>query len=77
MPQEALGPGALTTILQNIVYVLPPKVCRIQSSAAIEGSLDGTTFAAMTGADTTGVDTVAGFIRCTTGTAKVLVKTYT
>lgn len=75
MPTETLSAGRIYTLTQDVIYALPPTKVMIQSSAVCELSLVvGTTgFAAVT-ATTTGVETVAGFIRCTTTGATVSVK---
>lgn len=69
--------GAYTQISQNVAYALPPKLCFVQSTVAIDSSADGTTWAALTGANTTGVNCAAAWIRCTTASPFVMVKTYT
>jgi hypothetical protein len=74
MPFQTLSLGTTTQILQNVVYNLPAASCDIRSSVAIEGSHDGSTFAALTGAETTGVRGTVKCIRCTTGNANVTVR---
>jgi hypothetical protein len=69
MPIPQLSTGVPTTIAQNAVYSLPTVLCFISSSVAIEASLDGTTWAALAGANTTGVYCGAAFVRCPTAAA--------
>lgn len=66
--------GVPTSVLQNQVVGLPSKLCFIQSTVAIDGSVDGTTWVAMTGANTTGVNSGARFARCTTAAVSILAK---
>lgn len=68
--------GQATTLTQNVVYGLPSKLCYVQSSLAVESSVDGTTWAALTGANTVGVACAGSWIRCTTGAPVVIVKLY-
>jgi len=73
----SLSPGESTLCLQNVAYALPATYCFIQSSLAMETSLDGSTgWAALTGANTTGVGASGGFIRCPTANATVICKKY-
>jgi hypothetical protein len=74
MPIQSIPLGPSTLILQNVVYALPAKLCTILSSAAIDGSTDGSTWSAITGANTVGASTAASFIRCTTGNTTVTCK---
>ena len=74
MPTPLLSLGMPATIAQNVVHALPARACFIMSSVAIEWSNDGTTWAALTGANTTGVTTGATFIRCPTASAVVTCK---
>lgn len=74
MPTQLLALGMPWTITQNTTYALPAKLCNVKSSAALESSVDGTTWGAVTGADTTGAWVNGVFIRCTTGNALVLCK---
>jgi len=69
MPIYAIPVGVPTSIVQNQVYGLPNKLVFLQSTVAIEGSLDATTWTAITGANTTGVNSAARFIRCPTAAA--------
>jgi hypothetical protein len=71
MPIPQLSVGVPTSIAQNVVYALPTVLCFLSSSVAIEGSLDGTTWTALTGANTTGVYAGVAFVRCPTAAAIV------
>ena len=72
MPNYALSMQS-NQILQNQVYAVPMRIVRLKSSVAIEHApLFAGTFAALTGADTTGVEVCGGFIRCTTAGAEVI-----
>jgi len=73
MPQ-LLSPGMPWTCLQNVAYALPIRKCLVQSSAIVEVSSDGTTWAVLTGANTVGANTGAAFIRCPGGNAVVTCK---
>jgi hypothetical protein len=75
MPIATLSAGGAYPILEDVVYALPPKRCFVQSTVAIEASVDNSTWAALTGANTTGIQTAARFIRCTTAAAVVSVVT--
>jgi hypothetical protein len=74
MPIYSVPIGVPTLLTQNVPIALPNKLVFISSTLAIESSLDNSTWAALTGANTTGVNTVARFIRCTTGAPTVLCK---
>jgi len=70
-----LSIGYAQPILQNIVYALPARVCRVQADAAVEVS-NVVAFSpadALTNADTVGAETSARFIRCTGGNTVVTV----
>jgi len=73
MPKAELSAGGVYTILPNVSYALPPTVVRIQSDTAVEGSLDDSTFAALTGANTTGIETAMRFIRVVSTTVAAIV----
>ena len=75
MAQTALMPGVTATLVQNRSYALPARVVRVTSSLAVQISLDETTWTALTGADTTGIETSAPFLRCSGGNAIVTCKT--
>jgi hypothetical protein len=70
----ALELGPPLAITQNVVYSLPGQTVRVQAGAAIEHSIDGTNWAALTGANTVGVECASAFIRCTGGNTTVMVK---
>ena len=75
MPTISASPGKLLNMVQNTVYALPASRCFVKSSVAIEVSdLVGGTFAALTGANTTGVETSSLFVRCTTAAATLICK---
>jgi hypothetical protein len=74
MPIYAVPIAVPTALVQNQVYGLPNPLLFIRSTLALESSVDGTTWAALTGADTTGVNTAARWIRCTTGAPTVNIK---
>lgn len=74
MPTETLSAGRTYAILQNVAMALPPGLNFVQSLVAIQSSIDGSTWAALTAAETTGVNTAAQFVRCATGNTSVSVK---
>lgn len=75
MPIQQIPVSVPTTLAQNEVAALPAVACFTLSSAAMEGSADGSTgWAALTGLNTTGLQTNARFVRCTTGSAIVSCK---
>lgn len=74
MPVQSLQVGVLTSITQNVQYALPARKCFVRSAAAVESSLDGSTWAALTGANTTGVGTSDIFVRCTTANTLIVAK---
>ena len=76
MPTKVVAVGYPCTLTQNVVFALIPKTCRLLSTAAIEGSPDGTTWIALTGANTIGADTAAAFVRCTTASPTIICTTY-
>jgi len=72
---STLSAGVVYTLTQNQVYALPPKKVAILSDSALEQNLTNSTtgWTVLTSA-TTGVETSAPFVRCTTGAAVVSVK---
>lgn len=70
MAQTALTKGPVHTLTQNISYALPPGQLRVRTSAAIESSLDESTWVALTLVDGQ-VLVAAPFIRTTAATALV------
>ncbi len=73
MPTQLLSVGYPITILEDVVYALPSKAVFLKSDAALEVSVDNDTWAALTGA-TTGVEVVAGWVRCTSASTQVIIK---
>lgn len=72
-----LSVGTEQTMTQNEVYALPARLVFVKSSVAIEAAdTSGGSFAALTGANTTGVNCAGGFVRCTTASATIRCKTY-
>jgi len=67
--------GPVHDILQNIVYALPARKTRMQADAVVETSLQSTTGFTAVAASTTGVETSASFVRCTTANTKISLKT--
>jgi len=61
-------------MIQNTVYALPGILVFLHSSAAVETSIDGTLWTALTGSNTTGVLTGDAFVRCTTGNCNIILK---
>lgn len=73
---ETLSAGRVHSLTQNTVYALPPSLNYLQSTSAVETSVDNSTFAVLTGS-TTGAVTAAAFVRCTGSTNAVMsVKRY-
>lgn len=70
-----ISPGPVTDILQNVVYALPGRVVHLKSDAVVEVSLQATTGFTALATSTTGVETAAVFVRCTTANTKIVVKT--
>lgn len=76
MPTQSLALGMPWTLIQGVAYALPSRVCLVQSSAALEVSADGTTWSALTGANTVGAQSGAAFIRSPVGNATVTCKAF-
>lgn len=72
---QSLMSGVPTVIAQTTAYALPPRGCFIQSTVALEVSVDGTTYVTLA-ASTTGAQTGATFVRCTTAPTTVIVKKF-
>jgi len=72
MPQSIFA-GVPATLTQNVTFALPSQSMWLQASAAVETSLDGSTWAVLANS-TTGAQTSAPFVRCTTANATVMVK---
>jgi hypothetical protein len=65
--REFLTIGPAHSIIQNVVYGLPARVVRVHSLAAVEISVDGSTWDALTNAETVGAEAGSVFIRCPGG----------
>lgn len=63
--------GPTHTLTQNIAYALPARQVRIISSAVLQASVDGSSYADVA-ATTTGTDLTSVFVKCTTGNAVVV-----
>lgn len=75
MPTETLSAGMAHSILQNVIYALPPSRNFIQSQAVVQLSLTTTTTDFVNVAtSTTGVETASIFVRCSTGNTIIAVK---
>lgn len=75
MPTEALTIGPVHSLVQNQIYALPARRVLLYSDTVVEVSNTiGTTGFTTVAASTTGVQTSAAFIRCTSGVALVTVK---
>lgn len=72
MATTLLTTGVSNTIAQTTSYALPATANFIMSSVAVELSVDNTTWVLQT-ATTTGLQTAARFVRCTTAPAVVSV----
>lgn len=68
--------GPPNDLVQNTVYALPARLVFITAADAIEMAkgTEGSAFAALTGANTTGVYVSGGFVRCTGGATVVRCK---
>lgn len=75
MPTQSLMFGVPTVIAQTTAYALPPTGCFIMSTVALEVSADGTTYVTLA-ASTTGAQTGATFVRCTTAPTTVIVRKF-
>ncbi len=72
----AIPGGVPTVVPQTTAFALPARAHRLQSTVALETSVDGTTFT-LVAATTTGIDSQASFARCTTSTTcTVIAKPY-
>ena len=74
MPAELLPVGPPTTLVQNTVYALPARLVFVTSTAAVEISVNNSTWGALTGANTVGAYTSAAYVRCTTAGPVVVCK---
>lgn len=66
--------GPAHAILQNVVYAMPARKVRIHSLAAVEISVDGSSWDALTGSETVGAEAASGFLRCPGGDTTVILK---
>lgn len=67
--------GPVHTLTEDEIYALPGRKCMILSDSALEiALLEAGPFTALVGANTTGIETVAAFVRCTGSDAVVIVK---
>lgn len=58
-----LSAGRAHVIEQNVVYAMPPYRVRVHSLHAVDISPDGSTWDALTNAETVGADAASAFIR--------------
>jgi hypothetical protein len=72
VPITALTIGPMHILTQNVIYALPARITRVHSVVAVEVSVDGVAWDALTGAETTGAEQGAGFIRCATANTVVM-----
>jgi hypothetical protein len=72
MPTETLSAGPVHSILQNVVYAMPPRTVLVTSSVAVETSLNGTVWTALA----SGTNSSAPFLRCPTANATVTCKIF-
>ncbi len=69
--------GVPTLVTQTTSYALPPVIVHLTATAAVEISADNSTFTALTGGNTVGAFTSAGWVRCTgSTTCTVVVKKF-
>ena len=70
-----LSAGQVHSLLQNVVYALPSNKVMIFSTTAISlGNTTSTTSMSLVAASTTGLETAAAFIACTTANTLCSVK---
>lgn len=70
---NSLQLGVATLLTPSITYALPTKLSYVTSTLALEHSVDGTTWAALTGANTVGCFCGSNFIK-SAGAASVICK---
>jgi hypothetical protein len=75
MPTTLLTIGPVHVLAEDIIYAMPARSVFLQSDEVLELSLDGTVFVADT-TTTTGMQTSAVFVRCTTADAQVVCKAF-
>lgn len=61
MPTQLVPVGTPVTLVANTTYAMPAQLCFVTSSGAVETSMDGTTWAALTSGNMSG----SVFIRAT------------
>jgi hypothetical protein len=71
---QTLPIGASYIMLQNVEYALPPKLVYVTTSAAVDVSVNGVAWSALTNANTVGAYTGAAYIRCTTAQPTIVCK---
>jgi hypothetical protein len=76
LPTKLIECGVVFAAAQNGEYALPSTLVFLHSTAAVETSIDGTNWTALTGGSTTGVVTADPFVRCTGGACSIIVKKY-
>lgn len=78
MPIQLIPNGvAVTGVPTNTTYALPSsKICMVMTNAAVEVSVEGSVWVALTGTPVGPVQTSAQFIRSTVGNNTILVKTF-
>lgn len=69
--RELLTIGPAQAIVQNTVYAMPARTVRVHSLAAVEISVDASSWDALTNSDTVGAEAGSCFLRCTTGNTTV------
>lgn len=66
--------GPSHDLVQNVVYAMPARKVRVHALAAVEISVDGSTWDALTGSETVGAEASSGFLRCPGGATSVILK---
>jgi len=77
MATTLLSAGSVLTLVQNQVYALPARMCRVRATGAIESSPDGdvSNFAAVTLSNNE-ADLGSGFLRTTAIGVILSIKTH-
>jgi hypothetical protein len=73
LPTTLIPHGIPFAMTEDVEYALPTCINYVQATVAVEASVDGVTWAALTNG-TTGVTTAANFVRCTTAASVIIVK---
>lgn len=68
--------GTPFSMTQNVVYALPARAVRIQSTAVVQISPDGSTWDNLTNSETVGADAASAFVRCAGGNCVAVFKPY-